>query len=359
MAERAIAVNPQPQLVGMPRPSTRRMASLDGLRALAIGLVLLAHLRATRGFGNPQFGIGDYGHLGVVVFFVISGFLITSLLLAEHARRGRVSLKLFYARRSLRIFPASYAYVAIALALTALGLIHLTGSDLWHAATYTVNYHPGRSWPIGHLWSLAVEEQFYLLWPFAFVMLGPRRAVWAVIAVIALGPAARAFNRWFLISTPYHDLEMFPMVADSLAMGCLLAILRGRLEQQRWYLKLFRPVWSLPMVVLVLLINRYRGYTAVDVLGLSVLNVCLAVLIHRAIYHPADRMGRFLNWKPVAFAGVLSYSLYLWQQPFLNRSSDAWMNAFPQNLIFAIGAALLSYLLLERPLQRLRSRFCV
>jgi peptidoglycan/LPS O-acetylase OafA/YrhL len=101
------------------------------------------------------------------------------------------------------------------------------------------------------------------------------------------------------------------------------------------------------------------GYTMVQVLGTSVMNVSLAILIHRSVYLSEDRLGRFLNWKSIEFVGVLSYSLYLWQQPFLNRDSTAWVNAFPQNLLFAVAASLASYLLLEKPLLRLRRRLRV
>jgi peptidoglycan/LPS O-acetylase OafA/YrhL len=88
------------------------LPSLDGLRAISIALVLVGHLSATRGFVRLDLGIGDYAHLGVVVFFVISGFLITRLMLSERAKSGHVSLKLFYARRALRLFPATYAFIA-------------------------------------------------------------------------------------------------------------------------------------------------------------------------------------------------------------------------------------------------------
>jgi len=322
-------------------------------------LVLLGHLTGTRGFVKLTLGIGDYAHLGVVVFFVISGFLITTLLISEHDHAGRVSLKLFYARRSLRIFPASYAYLAVLGVLCVAGTIHLTASDFWHAITYTMNYLPARSWQVGHLWSLSVEEQFYLLWPFAFVTLGSRKAYWAPAFVIALAVFARAANRFVLIGTPYHDLEMFPMVADSLAMGCLLARFRPWLEQQRWYLRLMQPGWSILLLALVLVINRYTGYTVVEVFGMAILNLALAVLVHRCVYHAGGAFGRFLNWKPLAFIGVLSYSLYLWQQLFINRNSGAWMNAFPQNFVFAIAAALASYYVVEKPLLKWRQRLRV
>lgn len=333
--------------------------SLDGLRAISIVLVLLGHLSGSTGFVRLNLGIGDYAHLGVVVFFVISGFLITRLLLSEHARKGYVSLKLFYARRALRLFPASYAFVACVWLLWLAGIVHLQSRDLWHAVTYTVNYLPQAGWEIGHLWSLSVEEQFYLLWPLAFVTLGPRRAIWVAAGVILLGPAARSASWLFLKGTPYYGLSMFPMVADSLAMGCLLARSRSWLEEQGWYLRLFRPVYSAGLLLLVVLANRYMGFSVVSILGSSVINVSLAILIHRSVYAPDDWIGRVLNWKPIVFVGALSYSLYLWQQLFLNRNSTAWICAFPQNLMFAIAAALGSYFLLEKPLLKLRHRLRV
>ena len=177
------------------------------------------------------------------------------------------------------------------------------------------------------------------------------------VAVILIGPVARSADRFFLLRTPYHDLPMFPMVADSLAMGCLLASVNSWLERQKWYLTLFRPACSLGVLALVLLCNRYMDYTVVSVFGTSVINLGLAILIHRSVYCSRDWVGQILNWRPIAFVGVLSYSLYLWQQLFLNRNSTAWINAFPQNLVFAAAAAMASYLLLEKPLLKLRHRF--
>ena len=317
---------------------------------------MLGHLSGTRGAGVINLQIGNYAHLGVVVFFVISGFLITSLLMSEHETHGRVSLRLFFARRSLRILPAMYLYLVFLCALWMLGLVHLTNRDLWHALTYTVNFEPGHAWQVGHLWSLSVEEQFYLLWPLAFVYLRPRRATWAALGVVFVAIIARFGNRYLLIGTPFHDLQMFPMVADSLAMGCLLARGRGWLEEQSWYLRVFRPGWSLLILGTVLLLNRYEDYTLVTVFGTVILNAGVAVLVHRSVYHPEDVVGRVLNWRPVAFVGVLSYSLYVWQQPLLNRSSSAWINACPQNILIAIGAGVLSYFFIEKPLLELRRR---
>jgi len=337
-------------------PRSDHLPSLDGLRALSIILVLLGHLSGTHGFTRVDLGIGDYAHLGVIVFFVISGFLITRLMLSEQSKNGYVSLKLFYARRTLRLFPASYAFIACLSLLWWLGVIQLQAGDIWHAVTYTVNYELGRSWQVGHLWSLSIEEQFYLIWPCTFVLLGARRASWVAVGVIVFGPVARASAWLFLHNSPYRYLEMFPMVADSLAMGCLLAMVGGWLEKQRWYRRLFQPAYSIALLALVLLLNRYEGYTVDSVFGMAIANVGIAILIHRGVYCPNDWVGRILNWKPIVFVGLLSYSLYVWQQLFLNRYSEAWFNRFPQNLLFVVIAALGSYFLLEKPFLRLRHR---
>lgn len=337
-------------------PRAEQFRSLDGLRAVSITMVLLDLLGKPRSRRPLDLGVGNYGHLGVVIFFVISGFLITSLLMAEYRRKGRVSLKRFYARRALRIFPAAYCYLVCVFLLGLAGISEVSPRDFAWAATYTVNFLPNPSWPIGHLWSLSVEEQFYLLWPAAFAMFAFRGASWVAAAVMLLAPLARA-AAWFLFrDTPYGDLPMFPMVADSLAAGCLLAIWRSWLEGQKWYLEVLQPGVSVLLVGLVLTLNRFTGYGAVEVFGRSVTNVALALLVHRVVYHSWDPIGRFLNSRPIVFVGQLSYSFYLWQQVFLNRHAPSWHNFFPQNLILAILAALASYYLLERPLLALRHR---
>jgi peptidoglycan/LPS O-acetylase OafA/YrhL len=319
-------------------------------------MVLLGHLSGTHGFPNLNLGIGNYAHLGVTVFFVISGFLITSLLISERQATGRISLKLFYLRRTLRIFPASYTYLMVLCALCALGVLSVPRSSLICAFTYTMNYLPGHAWQVGHLWSLSVEEQFYLLWPFAFSVLNRRKATAAVVAVMAIAILARGSARIFLVGTPLRDLPMFPMVADSLAAGCLLALTRPWLEKQRWYLKLFRPVPAFAAVAVILILNRFAEYTVVGVLGIAMINAGIALLVHRCVFIPTDFLGKMLNWRPIVFIGVLSYSLYVWQQLFLNRSSSAWSNAFPENLLLALVAALTSYYLIERPMLGLRGR---
>jgi peptidoglycan/LPS O-acetylase OafA/YrhL len=328
-------------------------------------MVLYGHLTGTRAFPNQSEStwgnaLGDIAHLGVLVFFVISGFLITSLLMSEREKTGTISLGKFYLRRVLRIFPAFYALVFALLAATWLGWIDLTGGDFAYALTYTVNYYPDHPWQIGHLWSLSIEEQFYLLWPLGLLVLRQRRALVLALFAILAGPVVRAGIREWIFhvdpSMPLADMSIFPAMCDYLAIGCALALMRPWLLKQSWYLRLTGSRWLVLAIPLVLLINRESGYTLVELVFSPVMNVCIALLIESSTRHTSSLAGRFLNWKPVAALGVLSYSLYLWQQPFLNRHSDAWINAFPQNLAFAFGCALLSYLLIERAFLGLRKR---
>jgi peptidoglycan/LPS O-acetylase OafA/YrhL len=328
-------------------PALAHRDDIQGLRAIAVLTVIASH-------ASVPFMPG--GFVGVDVFFVISGFLITTLLISEREKFGRISLPLFYARRALRIFPASFAYLGVVAGLAIAGRIALHPWDLVHAFTYTVNYATNRSWYVGHLWSLSVEEQFYLLWPFAFAATSRRHGLWIAVSMILLGPLARLGERVLLVGSPYRGLEMFPMVADSLAAGCTLALLRGWLESQAWYTRLFRPLPSAALLVTVLVLNRFMGYTVDGVFGQAIVNIAIAILVHRSVCRWKDGLGRFLNLKPVVFVGALSYSLYVWQQLFLDRGSSSWHAAFPQNVALAACAALLSYAGLEQPLMALRHR---
>lgn len=338
-----------------------RIPSLDGLRALSIVMVLFGHLSGTGGFpssiAQSERWLGDLAHLGVIVFFVISGFLITSLLISEKEKTGSISLRKFYLRRVLRIFPAFYAFILCMIVAWHFGWIHLNTTDIVYSLTYTVNYYPGRSWSIGHLWSLSVEEQFYFLWPLIFLVLKERRAMFAALVAFIGGPVVRAaMHLAFSPHSPWRDIEIFPAMADNIAIGCILAILRPWLINQAWYTRITSTAWIMLAIPLVLLINRLSGYTVVDLFGSPLMLVCIAVLIEASTRHPESIPGRLLNWRPVAFVGVLSYSIYLWQQPFLDRHSNATLNAFPQNLMLACIAAVLSYVLIERSFLGLRRR---
>ena len=338
-----------------------RIPSLDGMRAISILFVLFGHLIGTRNFVSTEtwtgLAFGDLSHLGVRVFFVISGFLITSLLLKEIERTRRVNLWAFYQRRMYRIFPAFYSYLAVVFLASVFGLIHIPWTDALLAVTYTINYAPTRAWYVGHTWSLSVEEQFYLLWPATLWLAGVRRGVVAAAGMVLIAPFIRI--AWYYLLPGHTKLigEAFPTIADSIAVGCVLAGIRPWISEKPFYGWLMRTPWFALVPLAAFAVNTQAHHAkAFWLVGETVINVAIVLTVDRCIRSPNDLVGKILNSRGLSFTGVLSYSLYLWQQPFLDRESDAFFCRFPQNIACAVAAALVSYYLIEKPALRLRHR---
>jgi peptidoglycan/LPS O-acetylase OafA/YrhL len=329
------------------------------LRAISIGLVLLAHLVGTRSFPLTltSGSLLSLGELGVHVFFVISGFLITRLLLEELAGTGRISLTEFYFRRTMRIFPAYYTFLLAVFALAAFGAVKLAPRDMLHTLTYTSNYYLARSWYVGHTWSLSVEEQFYLIWPALLVLAGRRRALMLAACTVLMAPAIRVAS-WELMRSSGDGIgDRFETVADAIAIGCVLAGSRDWLHGQALYRRMLASPWfAVVPCFAVAEVLLYDHPIAHFLIGMSVTNLALMATIDWCVTFGTGRVGRILNWRPMVFAGTLSYSLYLWQQLFLNRSADGPMSSFPLNIALAGALALASYYLIERPALSLRRR---
>jgi peptidoglycan/LPS O-acetylase OafA/YrhL len=340
---------------------SHRLPALDGLRAAGILVVLVGHLAGTRNMPlQLSRETAELAEFGVRLFFVISGFLITTLILGEHERTGTVSLREFYVRRTYRIFPAFYTYLATVSLLALLGFIVMLNGDFLAAGTYTMNFHRPRAWYVGHLWSLSVEEQFYVAWPAIFLLLKKRRAMMVAALAVVTAPLFR-LGVWILVPTHRAGIgETFPTVFDALATGCLLAGLRGWLGSNAKYVAFSRSRFFavVPLVVVAaVLVPRVSFDFAV---GQSIQNVGIALtvdwLVQRHEAPVARFVGGILDAPAVAWLGRISYSLYLWQQIFLNRTGTWWIQAFPVNVVAAVGAATLSYYLVEQPFLRLRER---
>jgi peptidoglycan/LPS O-acetylase OafA/YrhL len=349
-------VGVQSPLVTEPGPNTR-IASLDGLRAVSVAFVILGHLVGTQSFPRELYPLGRFAEFGVRIFFVISGFLITTLLLKEIELTGSISLRQFYFRRIFRIFPASYAYIAAIGALAFAHALYLRSADLLHAVTYTVNYHSVRGWYLGHLWSLSVEEQFYLLWPLALKLSGRRRGIIVALTVCVACPLIRMAEFALLPAARLGVGERFETVADAIATGCILAGARDWLSSQKWYIGLLSSKWFFLIPILTLSLNLPMRVRYEFGVAETLKNVGIALCIDWCIRFRSHPAGRFLSWSPVAFLGVLSYSLYLWQQPFLDRYGSSTLTHFPLNCLLALGAALASYYLVERPFLRVKKHF--
>jgi peptidoglycan/LPS O-acetylase OafA/YrhL len=337
----------------VPRLADGRIPSLDGLRALAISGVLASKAAHTPGFPEMHWlrRIADQGTVGVDLFFVISGFLITTLLIGERARTGTVSLTGFYTRRALRILPA---YVVLLWALFGLSLherVSLAPVDWWTALTYTVNFAPVSSWDVGHIWSLSVEEHFYMVWPCVALWCSTRAlGLWALagclVPPILRGIVVLGFPDWSSTTelwTPYR--------CDTIAWGCLLAT---AVQEPVWRARLERIVagmwwWVVPLGVLAVAC-RMSSFTKFGLIpGYTIKAMCLAWLAWGAVRRHEQWFTRVLNAPLLVNVGVLSYSLYLWHRVFLRPdSAGAWL-AFPWNLIPVFVAAWLSWAVVETP----------
>jgi peptidoglycan/LPS O-acetylase OafA/YrhL len=322
-------------------------------------MVLLAHLDGTRFFPLPRslFAHLPLGYLGVSVFFVISGFLISSLLFEEHSRTGRIRLAYFYMRRTFRIFPAYYVFVAVVAGVATIGWLRLYPGDLSAALTYTMNYHSDRAWWLGHSWSLAVEEQFYLIWPLTLLLVGPQRGLIVAGAFVLIAPLIRLGLWQFTIADYPRGIigNSFETTGDAIAIGCILAGIRHWLWGQSLYRRwLSSAAFGLvPILALTMMAIGY-GHPRIFACSYSVALVCIALIVDRCMRLPHGPVGKVLNSRPFVYVGGLSYSLYLWQQLFINRNSTSLLASFPLNIVLAFALAMISFYLIERPWLRLR-----
>jgi peptidoglycan/LPS O-acetylase OafA/YrhL len=328
--------------------NSARISMLDGIRALAISLVLCAH-----GIESP---LADaMGSLGVNLFFVLSGFLITSLLLKEHERTGRINLLAFYGRRVRRIFPAYYVYLAVIFIATVIGLTQVDVRAFIYDVLYLRNYSfgvPG-DWWTGHSWTLCIEEQFYLIWPFLLVLGGKRFGWWFAGACIILAPAVRVLT--YVRLPAYRDFidVMLPTRIDMIMFGCALALaavgtggIVAKISQRG--LAYAVAILAAAVIAGLFLTVRFHGLYAFTI-GYTVTGFACAAFLHYVVRYPTTLVAKLLSLSPVTWLGRISYSLYLWQQPFLTPGLNQTITGrFPFNLVTAVVIATASYYLIER-----------
>jgi len=284
---------------------------------------------------------GAYASLGRRIFFVLSGYLITTLLTRELEKTSTIRLQRFYVRRAYRILPGAMLFMAVVFVVFwhELRWYHMAA-----AAFYLVNYDFAHPWFIGHLWSLSVQEQFYFAWPVVLKKWWPHR-VWIAVAAIGVAPAFRVACHF--LGLHGRGDEAFPAVADILAIGCLLAFFFKRLPR-------VRVGWAALMIVPVLLVPVYMGRLRfhTTALLLFVLWPVMHCSIAGLLLHVVQRPYRLLNVGPLVWLGKVSYGLYLWQQLFaFGERARPWY--FP---LLAVVVAAGSYYLVEQPMIRLRER---
>ena len=348
------------------------MPSLDGLRALSIALVFFAHT------GMP-IGIAFPGGFGVTVFFFLSGFLITSLMRREYARDNSISFGKFYLRRVLRILPSFYLVLGAALIATYVlklpGTFDIDGvrAQALHYTNYWIIGHSFAGLPngTGVFWSLAVEEHFYLLFPLVFLGLMRSRASPQRQALILVGTCA-ALLLWriylcsrldILDAMSQQRLEIASDTRfDSILFGCILALYGNpALDPSRFGERLWKYVF-LPLSLCGLLFTfLYRDEYFRDTFRYTLQGVCLISVFVCAVRYPNWMPMRPLNFRPIAFIGVLSYSLYLVHQVVLAVVRHELPGYGPTAqalcaLAISLAVAWILYVAVDKPCARLRQK---
>jgi peptidoglycan/LPS O-acetylase OafA/YrhL len=338
---------------------------LDGIRAISFLIVFVAHA-----------GWGDVipGGFGVTVFFFLSGYLITTLLRMEHARTGSVSLRDFYLRRVLRIFPPFYTVLALAVVLTLLGLLpeplqfKPVAAQFAHLTNYWSVVHGSSGQPAGTAvyWSLAVEEHFYLLFPCLFIAMqrllaGRLRAQTAVL--LALCAAVLAW-RCALVFGWHAPMDRTYLATDtrvdSILFGCALAVgANPVLDPPRASPALLRWV-LLPLGAAILIFSfLFRAPWFRESFRYTVQGIGLVPIFVAGIREPDFGPFRFLNWRAVRHAGLLSYSLYLVHHVVLYALPEGKLALLPRAFLclgVALAIAESIHRAIEKPCARLRRR---
>jgi peptidoglycan/LPS O-acetylase OafA/YrhL len=339
--------------VGKPRFGFN-IPGLDGLRAISILLVMMSH----SGLQNILPGV-----FGVTIFFFISGFLITSLLIAEHNTTNAVSIRRFYLRRILRLYPPLLTYaIAMSVIWAARGFsidfIGLLGA-LFYFANYLYAVWPEHVVVYGaHLWSLSVEEHFYLFFPLLFA-LGIGRNRIALCLLIAVALVIRITEAHLGASETYTSVAT-ECRYDTILAGCVTAIVVNDRGADRLVRLAVHPIVVIVALCAILSTLVIRDSTFRQTFRFTIQNIALIPIVLSAVFTPRYlAVKTMLNWRPVKWIGVLSYSLYLWHYALFDLAKAALGEA-PAVIQYSIGwllafcVALMIYFLVERPVFRLR-----
>jgi peptidoglycan/LPS O-acetylase OafA/YrhL len=336
------------------------LPGLDGLRGVSIIIVILSHF-----FVHTRYAKSITGSIGVWTFFVISGFLITTLLIKEKITTGNISLKKFYIRRLFRIIPVAYLFIVVLLVINYFQHLGIGKMPFIAAALFLKNLpvHIFSSWYLGHFWSLSVEEQFYLTFPFILVY-SFRNYLKVIIGLIIIIPIIEylGLNNIGVFYTN-RIVHVIAFVIINL-LGNSVCILLGSLTSVLLFKKIIviKDTFLTRYLGLILFVLAILLCTETSPIFISNAEILLfPILIGLVIVFNLNPNGIFtkiLGNKVLVYLGILSYSLYIWQQLFDN--SQAWIIHSNSALLHAIVLFIVanaSYYLYERSFLKLKNRF--
>ena len=344
-----------------------RIAELDGWRGVSILLVVAGHLPNARysplGLQDEPYPIlGMLSEFGVDLFFVISGFIVTRLALSEREAVGRLSVRAFYVRRLLRIVPPFLVYLAFVQVVASTGAIPQSESRVLPAAAFACNL-PGIEcgWFTGHSWTLAYEMQFYLLLP-AVLALGERRVGLAFASIFLLLASLPVLGEFSGIGAPASALALTAQGFLFICAGSVMAanepvLVRLSASHNAAYVTCGAAVCAVAAMLALGSVEEPAGGAMHLMLALNkaVLAASIAWLVGNSLYRESW-VTTALRTRSLRFIGLLSYSLYLWQQLFSAHRSlyvaESWLLFSPTMVLCAVA----SYYLVERPCARLARR---
>jgi len=286
--------------------------SLDGIRGIAILMVLLFHLRLSY---NYFYATLFNGKLGVIIFFVLSGILITTLCIKEKVATNNISLKDFYIRRALRIFPVAYLYIVVVVILNFIFKLDISYINILGTCFYLMNFTSFfrkyySSWYTGHFWSLSVEEQFYLIIPFILkrkfkaYLLVILSIVFLLPLFISLQYIFPVLNSGFLYAFTHYLIKF-----QGIAVGCLFSVLMFKYPIDKWVTGKFKAVLNIIAFALILIIPYDDLFNLESVFTGLLISILIGYLIMSNIVPGTDFVFKFLNFKALKTVGILSYSI--------------------------------------------------
>ena len=339
----------------------KRILTLDGWRGIAILLVLAEHAGWEHFQHQTWAGLGS---LGVDIFFVLSGYIITARLIEEQEKTSTIGLSSFYVRRAFRILPVVGCYLGVLLGLSLWLPMDIHPAQIAGSLLFFRNYQYAAQ-PAGvytaQFWSLSIEEHFYLLWPLLLLRFGKRPGVW----IAGIGAGLCGLWRYYDITHPEGAIgRWLPGAAsglrtlrtdarlDGLLLGCLLAILLTRPLVHEWILRNFPK--ETPLLCATLLVMNEQRVNACAAFSDYIL---ITLMIASTLVVQEGLAYKWLNSRLLVWIGTISYSLYVWQQVFLLHPEGGhplgMLGVFPYNLICAFGLAWCSYRFIERPVAKL------
>jgi len=345
-----------------------KIPSLDGLRAISIFFVLVSHIF----YNSENEDLKILGRVGVEIFFVISGFLITTLLLKEKVLTSKINLKKFYIRRAFRILPVVLLYLLVLSFLNGLFDLGISNRSFVAAIFFVKNLPIPNTgdWYTGHLWSLAIEEQFYLLFPFLIMRLTIPAYKYFVLALVCVLPIINFL--YYQEVGPFYSnrsvhliamiiVNLFSMGTVSILIGSLTAVLVFDHEYLLTRISGLNFFYFSSVLFIVALILRMPWFNLYIPYFSQALFACIIGVVIILNLNINCLMAKLLNRRWMMKIGVLSYSLYIWQQLFLHK--QPWSGAFKHadstilNLIILLLVTYVSYHFYEKKFLVLRDRF--